>query len=116
MTMLVSLGCRCHPAWWMRKLNIRVLSLPFDWLLSPPHVGLDYALQLHTNGFDGWLDGLAPSALGHPVAARYPQVELFHHDALLSPDADVRDAERRRMARRAAAFADVVAAGRIDFL
>lgn len=116
MTTLISLGCNCHPAWWLRKLKLRTQSMPFDWLLSKPHVGLDYAVNMYLNGFDGWLDGLSVNSRGHPVAARYPAVELFHHHDLVDHDADRRAAECNRLVQRAHAFRVAVDAGHVDFL
>lgn len=116
MTTLISLGCNCHPAWWLRKLKLRTQSLPFDWLLSKPHVGLDYALQVHANGFAGWLDDLAVNPRGHPVAARYPAVELFHHHDLVDADPERRVAEKTRLVQRARAFEAAAGEHGVQFL
>ncbi len=116
MTILVSLGCNCHPAWWLRKLNLRGPAMPFDWLLSKPHLGLDFAVTVQDNGFDGWLDGLSVNARGHPVSSRYPAIELFHHHDLVADDPELRAAEHKRLTLRAADFGVTVARGGVDFL
>lgn len=116
MTMLISLGCNCHPAWWLRKLRLRARSFPYDWLLTKPHLGLEYAVQVFKDGYEDWLDDLSVNTRGHPVAARYPLAELFHHHALLSDDPAIRAAEVERLERRARDFARTVAEGDVTFL
>ena len=116
MTTLISLGCNCHPAWWLRKLGLRAQSFPYDWLLTKPHTGLDYAVQVFKDGYTGWLDDLSVNERGHPVAARYPQAELFHHHAIVGDDPAARAAEAATLERRAQDFVRKVAEGDVTFL
>jgi len=116
LTTLVSLGCDCHPAWWLRKLGLRTQSLPFDWLLSKPHLGLDYAVSVFENGFADCYEDLSTNARGHPVSAHYPRTELFHHHDLVAADATVRAAEKAKLVQRARQFRDLLSHTQVDFL
>jgi len=91
-------------------------SLPFDWLLSKPHVGLAYAVEAYTERFRGFYEDIVVNVRGHPVSSRYPNVELFHHHDLLSDDPELRLAEKAKLERRAESFCQIVGGGQVDFL
>ncbi len=40
---ILPIGCDCHPAYMLSKLELRKESLPFDWLDTKPHLALNFA-------------------------------------------------------------------------
>lgn len=102
--MLISLGCNCHPAYWMKLSKATVESFPFDWLLSKGHLGLNNVADVVENEFDGFIDDLKVNHRGHPVAKRYPNIELFHHHDLVSEDLELKKNEIDKINRRVERF------------
>ena len=106
--MIISLGCNCHPAYWLRKTGLASQSLPFDWLLTPAHLGLDYVVQVYRNRFADFLEDLKLNKRSHPVSSKYPNTELFHHHALINDDLRKRSEEEEKLSRRALRFMELV--------
>ncbi len=116
MTTLISLGCNCHPAWWLRKLQLRTKLLPFDWLFSKPHEGLAYALKVQANDFADCFEDVVLNAGVRPYSTHYPEVELFHHHDLVADDPKLRAAEKGKLVSRARAFRDVIRNERVALI
>jgi len=113
---LVSLGANCHPAYWLRRHRLSQQAGPFDWLLSPSDVGLEYVAQMSETRFEHFLSDVCLNERGHPVASGYPHTEFFHHHNLLASDPEARRAERDKLARRAQRFLNICSGGKVKFL
>ena len=103
---IVSLGCNCHPAYWLEKMGIRAQSMPFDWLLTRPHLGMQFVVEMIQTEFRGFTQGIYVNHRSHPVSALNPATEFFHHHDLLDPVKA--DTERERLNRRAARLLDKI--------
>ena len=42
---IVPIGCDCHTAHLLQKLNLRKYSLPFDWLYTNPVKGIEFVTK-----------------------------------------------------------------------
>ena len=85
---ILPIGCDCHPAYMISKLELRNESLPFDWLDTKPSLALHYAfINVKDNAF------LDPTIIpdGDPVAKftyqgqtynNVPRENLINHPAL----------------------------------
>lgn len=99
---MISLGPNCHPAYWLRKSGVNVVSYPFDWLLSRPEIGLSYVSLNIESEFSNWLNNIVINKRGHVVSSNYPHVEFFHH--LHLNDIELGKAENEKLKRRAVRF------------
>lgn len=100
----ISVGCSCHPAYWLRRLGLRTCSMPFDWLLSSPEYFMAYVNAMIENEFANWLETLILNHRGKVISSLYEKVELFHHQALMDADPQVVSCEMQKLQRRADRF------------
>ncbi len=78
----ISLGHNCIPAHYLGFFGLRAQSLPFDWLLSPSHLSIDYAIELIDTNFKYFLSNLQYDHQGIVFSGKYPDVKFWHHDLL----------------------------------
>ncbi len=78
----ISLGHNCIPAHYLWKLGLRTMSLPFDWLKSPSHMAIDYAVELIDTNFKYFLSDLQYDHQGIVFSGKYPELKFWHHDLL----------------------------------
>ena len=78
----IPLGHNCIPAYHLSRLGLRTESLPFDWLLSPSHLTINYAVELINTNFKYFLCDLQYDHQGVVVSGKYPEVKFWHHDLL----------------------------------
>jgi len=95
---IVPIGCDCHPAFTLKKLNIRNKSLPFDWLNTDSIKGLQFISENLKNDFSGFLDSLYRNHRGQIVSEKYPYAEFLHEKKLIEQQSD-RDKFIRRIDR-----------------
>jgi hypothetical protein len=103
-TFHVSVGCSCHPAYWLRTLGLRTCSMPFDWLLGSPEYFMAYINNMIENRFADWLESLILNHRGKVISSLYEKVELFHHQALVNSDPRIVSCEIQKLQRRADRF------------
>lgn len=80
---ILPIGCDCHPAYMISKLELREESLPFDWLDTKPLMALNYAFQNINDGFTYFLKNLKKSETGKVFAEKYPEALFYHFDDLI---------------------------------
>lgn len=95
---IIPLGCDCHPAHTLQKLNIRKTSLPFDWLNNDPIKSLLFVRENIETNFRDFLANLFRNARGHIVSEKYPYAEFMHEKNLVENKSD-RDKFIRRIER-----------------
>ena len=96
---IIPLGCDCHPAHTLQKLNIRKTSLPFDWLNNDPIKSLLFVSENLDNNFNDFLDNLYRNSRGYIVSERFPYAEFIHEDNLIENNLD-----RKKFLRRIERF------------
>ena len=80
---ILPIGCDCHPAYMISKLELREQSLPFDWLDTKPVLALDYAYKNINNRFTDFLSNLKKNEVGKVFAQKYPEALFYHFDDLI---------------------------------
>ncbi|MEH2069536.1 MAG: DUF1796 family putative cysteine peptidase [Nostoc sp.] len=78
----ISLCHNCIPAHYLEVFGLRTQSLPFDWLLSPSYLSIDYAVELIDTNFKYFLSNLEYNHEGIVVSGCFPNVKFWHHDLL----------------------------------
>ena len=51
---IVPIGCDCHTAHLLQKLNLRKYSLPFDWLYTNPVKGIEFVTKNNKESFQNF--------------------------------------------------------------
>ena len=95
---IIPIGCDCHPAYTLQKLNIRKKSLPFDWLNTDSIKGLKFVSENLKNNFIDFLSKLYINTRGHIVSEKYPYAEFIHEKKLIKKKSD-KDKFQRRVDR-----------------
>lgn len=85
---IIPIGCDCHPAYTLQKLNIRKRSLPFDWLNTDPLRGLKFVTENIETNFSDFLIGLHKNERGHVVSKRFSYSEFMHEKKLIENEED----------------------------
>lgn len=80
---LLPIGCDCHPAYMLSKLELRTESLPFDWLDTTSHLALNYAFETIKSGFYFFLADLAKNEQGKVYAQKHPEALFYHYEDLI---------------------------------
>lgn len=80
---LLPIGCDCHPAYMLTKLELRKESLPFDWLDTEPHLALNYAYSTLHSQFDFFLSDLAKNEQSKVFSQKHPEALFYHFDDLI---------------------------------
>ena len=75
---IIPIGCDCHPAYVLDKLNIRKFSLPFDWLCIDPIRCLWYVADNIESNFEHFIKNLYRNENGYIVSEKYSFAEFMH--------------------------------------
>ncbi|MBK6476395.1 MAG: hypothetical protein IPF95_17070 [Flavobacteriales bacterium] len=94
---IVPVGCDCHPAYVLEKLNIRIQSLPFDWLDIEPVNCLSYVHQNLANKFQMFVADPIRNEKGNIISRAYPSAEFLHEKDLIESLADQQKMQRRAL-------------------
>ena len=118
----IPLGHNCMPAHHIGMLGLRAQSLPLDWLLSPSHLAIDYAVELIDTDFKYFLFDLQYDNQGMVVSGKYPEVKFWHHDLLknrsnIGDDLETGEPEQiLAFERRARRFIDIISSKNAFFI
>jgi hypothetical protein len=80
---LLPIGCDCHPAYMLSKLELRKESLPFDWLDTKPHLALNFAFETIQSEFHFFLSDLDKNEQGKVFSQKHPEALFYHFDDLI---------------------------------
>ncbi|MCL9805112.1 papain-like cysteine peptidase [Flavobacterium amniphilum] len=80
---IVPIGCDCHPAYMLTKMELRKQSLPFDWLDTKPSGALQYAFENIRDSFSRFMLDLAINEQQKVFASAYPDALFYHFDDLV---------------------------------
>lgn len=81
---VIPIGCDCHPAYMLTKMELRKQSLPFDWLDTKTTVALQYAFENISNSFQFFMHELAVNDQQKVFASSYPDALFYHFDDLIT--------------------------------
>ncbi|HCA07082.1 DUF1796 family putative cysteine peptidase [Chryseobacterium sp.] len=95
---IIPIGRDCHPAYSLERLNIRVQSLPYDWIRLKSIMGLKIVRENIQERFTFFLDDLRKNEKGNSYAEKYPDAEFTHSKAVIS-DPKLRKTFERRCSR-----------------
>lgn len=95
---ILPIGCDCHPAYMVSKLELREESLPFDWLDTSPSRALNYAFVNIKNHFSDFLIDLRITEKGKVYANEFPEALFYHFDDLIENE-QLQNKIRQRIAR-----------------
>lgn len=95
---ILPIGCDCHPAYMISKLELRNESLPFDWLDTKPSLALHYAFINIKDNFSDFLIDLKKNEKGKVFAEKYPEALFYHFDDLIE-NVQLQNKIRQRIAR-----------------
>lgn len=95
---ILPIGCDCHPAYMISKLELRNESLPFDWLDTKPSLALYYAFINIKDNFSDFLIDLKKNEKGKVFAEKYPEALFYHFDDLIE-NVQLQNKIRQRIAR-----------------
>lgn len=93
--LIIPIGCDCHPAFMLQKLNIRINSYPFDWMNTDPIKGLEYVTENIKTQFNDFLKEVKKNERGYYVSSQYPYAEFFHEKELDKNRKDQKKLKRR---------------------
>lgn len=80
---LLPIGCDCHPAYMLSKLELRKESLPFDWLDTKSHLALNFAFETIQSEFHFFLSDLDKNEQGKVFSQKHPEALFYHFDDLI---------------------------------
>lgn len=80
---VLPIGCDCHPAYMLSKLELRKESLPFDWLDTKPHLALNFAFETIQSEFQFFLNDLDKNEQGKVFSQKHPEALFYHFDDLI---------------------------------
>lgn len=80
---IIPIGCDCHPAYMLSKLNLRKSSMPFDWLNTDPVLGIQYVFDNFKSNFNLFLEDLVLNEKGNIISKNYPNTEFLHEKDLI---------------------------------
>ena len=95
---ILPIGCDCHPAYMISKLELRNESLPLDWLDTKPSLALYYAFINIKDNFSDFLIDLKKNEDGKVFANKYPEALFYHFDDLIE-NVQLQNKIRQRIAR-----------------
>ena len=81
-TNYISLGPDCLIAGLLNDLMIRTQSLPFDFLLTKPLLGIKYVIDLINNDFSYYLNDLKYNKQNKVYSTNYPNTLFYHNDLI----------------------------------
>lgn len=80
---VLPIGCDCHPAYMLSKLELRKESLPFDWLDTKSHLALNFAFETIQSEFQFFLSDLDKNEQGKVFSQKHPEALFYHFDDLI---------------------------------
>lgn len=80
---LLPIGCDCHPAYMLSKLELRNESFPFDWLDTKPSLALNFAFETIQSEFRFFLSDLEKNVEGKVFSKKHPEALFYHFDDLI---------------------------------
>lgn len=80
---LIPIGCDCHPSHLLEAVNLRKISLPFDWLDTQPLKGLTYVYENIRTRFSHFQDNLKVNDQQKAYAGSYEYSVFFHHSDII---------------------------------
>lgn len=80
---LLPIGCDCHPAYVLSKLELRKESLPFDWLDTKSQYALHFAYSTIKSEFEFFLKDLMYNEQGKIFAKKHPEALFYHFNDLI---------------------------------
>lgn len=80
---VLPIGCDCHPAYMLSKLELRKESLPFDWLDTKSHLALNFAFETIQSEFQFFLNDLDKNEQGKVFSQKHPEALFYHFDDLI---------------------------------
>lgn len=80
---VLPIGCDCHPAYMLSKLELRSESLPFDWLDTKPTLALNFVFETIQTKFDFFLKDLQKNEQGKIFSKKHPEALFYHFDDLI---------------------------------
>ncbi len=80
---ILPIGCDCHPAYMLSKLELRSESLPFDWLDTKPSLALNFVFETIQTKFDFFLKDLQKNEQGKIFSKKHPEALFYHFDDLI---------------------------------
>ena len=80
---VMPIGCDCHPAYMLNKMELRKESLPFDWLDTKPSGALLYAFENIRDSFSSFIKDLKVNEQQKVFASTYPDALFYHFDDLI---------------------------------
>jgi hypothetical protein len=80
---LLPIGCDCHPAYMLSKLELRKESLPFDWLDTKPHLALNFAFETIQSEYHFFLSDLDKNEQGKVFSKKHPEALFYHFNDLI---------------------------------
>jgi hypothetical protein len=80
---VLPIGCDCHPAYMLSKVELRKESLPFDWLDTKPTLALNFVFETIQTEFDFFLKDLQKNEEGKVFSNNHPEALFYHFDDLI---------------------------------
>lgn len=80
---ILPIGCDCHPAYMLSKLQLRKESLPFDWLDVKPNLALNFVYETLQTEFNFFLKDLGRDENGKVLSQKHPEALFYHFDDLI---------------------------------
>lgn len=81
---IIPIGKDCHAAHSLEVLNIRIQSLPYDWIRLKPIMGLKIVSDNIKERFKYFLHDFRKNEDGNTYAKKYPDAEFTHAKAVIS--------------------------------
>jgi hypothetical protein len=110
--MFISIGPNCHPAWNLKMLGLRSISLPFDWLLTNKYRVFEYTNDLINSNFKNFTKNLTYNHRGKVISKNYNFVEFFHYDLIKNTNLNRPEDNNKNllemMTRRANRFMNII--------
>jgi len=92
---IIPIGCDCHVAYMLVKMNLRKYSLPFDWLDINSLQCLDYVSHQIKTNFKDFLTNLSKNENGNVISDKFPCAEFVHEKKLIESTKDKNRLKRR---------------------
>ncbi len=80
--MFISLGPLCQPALKLRKLGLKPISLPFDWMFIDGTRLFEYINDLINTNFQNFTNDLTYDWRDKVISKHYNYAEFFHYDLI----------------------------------
>jgi hypothetical protein len=119
----IPIGVNCHPAMNLNMLNLRKMSLPFDWLLINSLNIFEYINDLIRTDFINFTKKLEYNHRNKVISQYYPYTEFFHHDLIKNTsdkpemnNSNINNNLIDTMNRRGKRFMDIITDEKLDVI